>query len=53
MRRVVIVLGQKKICGEKDYGFKDVYYCDIDLYVGSYICVFDCDLLLYDVDEFI
>lgn len=30
-----------------------MYYCDIDLYVGSYICVFDCDLLLYDVDEFI
>lgn len=44
--------GQKKICGEKDFGPKDIYYRDTDLHIGSYIRVFDRDLLLHDVDEF-
>ena len=45
-------LGAKKICGERDYGPKESYYRDTDLHIGSYIRVFDRDLLLHDVDEF-
>ncbi|KAG0573546.1 hypothetical protein KC19_VG187100 [Ceratodon purpureus] len=46
------LLSQKKICGEKDFGPKESYYRDTDLHIGSYIRVFDRDLLLHDVDEF-
>lgn len=49
---VLLSSGQKKICGEKSFGPKTDYYRDTDLHIGSYIRVFDRDLLLHDVDEF-
>jgi hypothetical protein len=45
-------LGSKNIAGVLTAKPKETYYRDTDLHIGSYIRIFDRDMLIHDVDEF-
>jgi hypothetical protein len=45
-------LGSKNIAGVLSAKPKETFYRDTDLHIGSYIRIFDRDMLIHDVDEF-
>ncbi|CAM6035434.1 unnamed protein product [Sphagnum compactum] len=46
------LLSSKNIAGISTAKPKENYYRDTDLHIGSYIRIFDRDMLIHDVDEF-